>query len=86
MFSIIVPTFNNIEYLKTLLFSIKKNSKFNHEIIIHVNEGADGTLDYVKENNFKHTFKECYLEIYDYIYAYSYILKLKNIIGSLQQH
>ena len=42
MFSIIIPTFNNIEYLKLCLESIK-NSRYNHEIIIHVNEGNDGT-------------------------------------------
>ena len=43
MFSIIIPTFNNLEYLKLCLSSIKKNSSFSHEIIIHINEGTDGT-------------------------------------------
>ena len=38
MFSIIIPTFNNIEYLKICLNSLKKNSSFNHEIIFHINE------------------------------------------------
>ena len=36
-FSIIVPTFKNYKYLKTSINSIKKNSKFNHEIIVHIN-------------------------------------------------
>lgn len=58
MFSIIIPTFNNINYLKIACNSIKKNSKFDNEIIIHVNDGTDGTLDYVKTNNFKYTFSE----------------------------
>jgi len=58
MFSIIVPTYNNIEYLKILITSIKVNSKYNHEIIIHVNEGTDGTLDYVKKNKIKYTYTE----------------------------
>ena len=58
MFSIIIPTYNNINYLKLCLKSIKKNSKFDHQIIIHVNEGSDGTLDFVKKNNYKHTFSE----------------------------
>ena len=49
---------NNINYLKLCLKSIKNNSKFNHEIIIHVNEGSDGTLDFIKENNYIHTFSE----------------------------
>ena len=51
MFSIIIPTYNNINYLKICLESLKKNSKYNHEIIVHVNEGIDGTLDYIKRNN-----------------------------------
>jgi len=55
MFSIIIPTFNNIEYLKKCIESIKKNSFYDHEIIPHVNEGNDGTLDYLKDNNFKFT-------------------------------
>ena len=58
MFSIIIPTFNNIEYLKLCLKSIKKNSKFKHEIIIHINEGTDGTREYVKQNNLKYTFND----------------------------
>ena len=56
MFSIIIPTFNNFEYLKLCLNSIKKNSNFFHEIVIHVNDGSDGTLDYVKKNKLKYTF------------------------------
>ena len=55
MFSIIIPTYNNLEYLKLCLKSLKKNSSHNHEIIIHVNDGSDGTLNFVKTNNFKHT-------------------------------
>ena len=53
--SILVPSFNNLEYLKLLISSIKKHSNFSHEIIIHVNEGNDGTLDFVKKENFKFT-------------------------------
>ncbi len=51
MFSIIIPTFNNLKYLELCLKSLKKNSKFDHEIIVFINEGKDGTLEYVKENN-----------------------------------
>ncbi len=58
MFSILIPTFNNLEYLKICINSIKKNSKFNHQIIIHVNEGTDGTLEYVKKNNFDFTYSK----------------------------
>ncbi len=51
MFSVIIPTFNNLKYLELCLKSLKKNSKFEHEIIIFINEGSDGTLEYVKKNN-----------------------------------
>jgi GT2 family glycosyltransferase len=56
MFSIIIPTFNNIQYLKKCIESIRKNSTYNHEIIPHVNEGSDGTMDYLKENNIEYTY------------------------------
>ena len=49
MYSIIIPTFNNLEYLQLTLNSIHKNSKYNHEIIIHINEGTDGTLEFIKK-------------------------------------
>ena len=57
MFSIVIPTFNNLKYLKFCIESIKKNSKHVHEIIPHVNEGNDGTKEYLKSNNinFTHT-------------------------------
>ncbi len=58
MFSIGIPTYNNLDYLKLCLSSIKKNSFYNHEILIHINEGVDGTLNYVKENNFKYTYAD----------------------------
>ena len=58
MFSIIIPTYNNLEYLKLCLNSIKKNSHFNHEIIIHVNEGIDGTLDFLKDKEYKTTYSK----------------------------
>ena len=53
MFSIIIPTFNNLQYLKLCLKSLKKNSNYEHDIIIFINEGNDGTLTYVKDNNLK---------------------------------
>ena len=56
MFSILIPSFNNLEYLKTCIDSLKKNSKYKHQIIVHINEGTDGSLEYVKENNLEYTF------------------------------
>ena len=56
--SIVIPTLNNINYLKIVLESIRKNSNYEHEIIVHVNENKDNTLNYLKSNNIKHTFSE----------------------------
>tara|TARA_B100000575_G_C23076832_1_gene620289 strand:- start:143 stop:994 length:852 start_codon:yes stop_codon:yes gene_type:complete len=58
MFSIIVPTFNNLNYLKLCLESIRKNSSFDHEIIIHINEGKDGTKSYIENTNYKFSYSE----------------------------
>jgi GT2 family glycosyltransferase len=58
MFSILIPSYNNLKYLKTCIDSLKKNSKYAHQIIVHINEGTDGSLEYVKENNFEYTYSE----------------------------
>ena len=57
MFTIIIPTLNNLPYLRICINSINKNSVYKHEIIPHVNIGDDGTIDYLKQNkiNFTHT-------------------------------
>jgi glycosyltransferase involved in cell wall biosynthesis len=47
-FSIVIPTWNNLPYLRLCVESLLKNSGFPHEIIIHVNDGTDGTLEWVK--------------------------------------
>ena len=48
-FSIIIPTFHNLEYLKLAIKSLKKNSSYNHEIIVHINGKDEETLNYIKE-------------------------------------
>ena len=58
MFSILIPTYNNLEYLKICINSIKKNSNFKHQIIVHVNEGSDKTIEYLQKNNLDFTFSE----------------------------
>ncbi|WP_440634164.1 glycosyltransferase family 2 protein [Candidatus Pelagibacter sp. HIMB1485] len=58
MFSVLIPSYNNLEYLKVCIDSLIKNSKFNHQIIVHINEGSDGTLDYIKNSNIEYTFSQ----------------------------
>ena len=57
MFSIIIPTLNNLKYLKLCLNSIKKNSKLDNEIIVHVSEDKNQqTRNYLKLEKIKFTF------------------------------
>lgn len=48
-FSIIIPTWNNLTFLITLVESIRKNSTFEHQIILHINDGTDGTLEWANK-------------------------------------
>jgi GT2 family glycosyltransferase len=48
-FSIIIPTWNNLAFLQLCISSIRKNSHFNHQIIVYVNEGSDGTLEWIQK-------------------------------------
>ena len=57
-FSILIPSWNNMAYLKTCISSIRKNSRYEHQIIVHINDGSDGTKDWVKENNLDYTLSE----------------------------
>ena len=55
--SIIIPSYNNLEYLKFTINSILKNSSYDHEIIVHLNDGSDGSYEYIKKHkiNFTHS-------------------------------
>ncbi|MDR0480329.1 MAG: glycosyltransferase [Gallionellaceae bacterium] len=55
MFSIIIPTWNNLPYLKLVVASLRRHSEHQHEIIIHVNDGSDGTLEWVQAEGIAHT-------------------------------
>ena len=58
MFSIIIPTFNNLDYLKLCIKSIRQNSIYNHQIIPHVNIGDDGTCNFLQDQNIDFTFTD----------------------------
>ncbi len=55
VFSILIPSWNNLPYLKCCIQSIRKNSVHQHEIIVHVNEGNDGTIEWLKEQQISYT-------------------------------
>lgn len=58
MFSIIIPSWNNLAYLKLCIASIRKNSTHTHQIIVHLNDGSDGSLAYVQSEKIEYTHSD----------------------------
>ncbi|TMH14386.1 MAG: glycosyltransferase family 2 protein [Betaproteobacteria bacterium] len=56
MFSILIPSWNNLDYLRLCVDSIRKNSAHAHQVIVHVNDGSDGTREWVQQSNLDVTF------------------------------
>jgi glycosyltransferase involved in cell wall biosynthesis len=50
-FSILIPSWNNLAYLQLCISSILKNSKFKNQIIVYVNDGSDGTLEWIRQQS-----------------------------------
>ena len=60
MFTILIPTLNNLPYLKICINSIIKSSSHDNEILVHVNEDLEHeTRDFLNEKKikFSHTKK-----------------------------
>jgi glycosyltransferase involved in cell wall biosynthesis len=55
VFSILIPSWNNLDYLKCCVASIRKNSRFQHQVIVHVNEGKDGSIEWIKSQSLSYT-------------------------------
>ena len=55
LFSILIPTWNNLAYLQLCVSSLRRHSTHAHQIIVHVNDGSDGTLDWVRAEGIDHT-------------------------------
>lgn len=58
LFSIFIPSWNNLPFLKICVDSIRKNSTYPHQIIVHVNDGSDGTLDWVRRQGLDYTHSD----------------------------
>lgn len=57
-FSILIPTWNNLEFLKCCVDSIRRNSFEQHEILVYVNEGSDGSAEWCEKENLKFIHSE----------------------------
>lgn len=58
MFSILIPTWNNLKYLKVCIDSILEHSQLDHEILVHVNGSDPATLKYLEICEIKYTKSE----------------------------
>jgi len=54
-FSVMIPSWNNLPFLKLCIRSIRRNSAFPHQVIVHVNGGTDGTLGWVRDEGLSYT-------------------------------
>lgn len=62
MITFCISTFNNLEYLKLAVDSVRKNSYYNQSpFIIHAENCTDGTNEWLKENQNKYNL-EIYIE------------------------
>jgi ADP-heptose:LPS heptosyltransferase/glycosyltransferase involved in cell wall biosynthesis len=48
-FSIIIPTYNTLPYLKLCLQSLKEHSGLDHQLIVFADGCSDGTLEFLKQ-------------------------------------
>lgn len=58
LFSILIPSWNNLPFLKVCVGSIRKNSTYEHQIIVHVNEGSDGTVEWLEQQGIEYTYSK----------------------------
>jgi len=56
LFSILIPSWNNIDLLRLCVDSIRKNSRYQHQIVLHINEGVDGSREWAKQAEIDHTY------------------------------
>ncbi|GAA4461001.1 hypothetical protein GCM10023093_04850 [Nemorincola caseinilytica] len=54
--SIIIPTWNNLAFARLCVESIRKNSAYRHQVILHINDGSDGTLQWAQQEGIDHTY------------------------------
>lgn len=54
-FTIVIPTWNNLPLLRLCVGAIRRNSAFPHQVVLHVNDGRDGTLAWARAEGLDHT-------------------------------
>lgn len=57
-YAVLIPTWNNLPFLELCLGSLRRHSALPHEVVLHVNEGSDGTREWVRRQGIAHTWSE----------------------------
>ena len=78
-FSIIIPTFNNADYLELCINSILKNSFYKHQLIIHINGSDKDTEILLSKKNISYSKTDTNIGLCSYqtIFLLAYILLAK---------
>lgn len=54
-YSILIPSWNNLPYLRLCVESLRRHSAREHQVLVHANEGADGTREWLAKEGIEHT-------------------------------
>ena len=79
-FTILIPTYNNLKYLRLFCESIKINSNFNHQLIFHINDGSDGSYDYINNNKYQFTHSKTNIGLCSAIKEASKLIKNQYVL------
>ena len=79
-FTILIPTYNNLKYLRLFCESIKINSNFSHQLIFHINDGSDGSYDYINNNKYQFTHSKTNIGLCSAIKEASKLIKNQYIL------
>jgi len=55
-FTILIPTWNNLPFVRLCVESLRRHSAFPHQVVLHVNDGSDGTLAWARDEGLDHTY------------------------------
>ena len=58
VYSILLPTWNNLPFLKLCVQSLRQHSAREHQLIVHANDGSDGTREWLRAEGIEHTASE----------------------------
>jgi GT2 family glycosyltransferase len=56
LWSVVIPSWNNLEYLQLCVMSLREHSQIPLQILVHVNEGNDGTAEWCKKEGIEFSF------------------------------